>query len=102
MEKFPEDWNTPSLKKKYDLVNEKLKKLADIDCWSGEDDGDIPNIIDSRVEGKKWTGCLEKTFIRLELLKLGYEICWECMEYREDHRKFFKKYFETMDELYGS
>ena len=70
--------------------------------WTGEDDGDIPNIFDSRVEGENWTECLEKTFIRLELLKIGYEMCWECKEYREDHREFFAKYFETMDGLFGS
>ena len=172
VEKLPENWKNLSLEKKYRLVNEKLHKLADIDCdwdidiklqafkdagfyysyiewtdagcvwdsdsaeykpcqfarkkpvaqgkvvltdfppelqeelkeedWTGEDDGDIPNIFDSRVEGRNWTECLERTFIRLELLKLGYEMCWECTEYREEHRKFFKKYFETRDELFGS
>ena len=171
-ERLPANWNTLSLEEKYDLVNEKLHKLADIDCdwcidiklesrgsghgcdsyiewtdsgcvlddadaryrpcqfarkepvefgkivltdfpaelqeelkdedWTGEDDGDIPNIFNSRVEGKNWTECLEKTFIRLELLKLGYEMCWECAEYREEHREFFKKYFEAMDGLFGS
>ena len=54
------------------------------------------------MEGKDWTECLEKTFIRLELLKFGYEMCWECTEYREDHREFFAKYFETMDGLFCS
>ena len=172
VEKLPENWNTLSMEEKYNLVNEKLHKLADIDCdwdvdiklqsggsgngccsyiewtdwscvldeedasfkpckfvrkkpvtfgkvvladfppelqkelkeedWSDNDDGDIPNIFDSRLEGKDWTDCLEKTFVRLELLKLGYEICWECKEYRNDHREFFEKYFEAMEELFGS
>ena len=83
-----------------DFPAELQEELKDED-WTGEDDGDIPNIFNSRVEGENWTECLEKTFVRLELLKLGYEMCWECAEYREEHRKFFKKYFEKMENLYG-
>lgn len=84
-----------------DFPPELQKELKEED-WSDNDDGDIPNIFDSRLEGKDWTDCLEKTFVRLELLKLGYEMCWECKEYRNDHREFFEKYFETMEELFGS
>ena len=84
-----------------DFPPELQKELKEED-WSDNEDGDIPNIFDSRLEGKDWTDCLEKTFVRLELLKLGYEICWECKEYRNDHREFFEKYFETMEELFGS
>ncbi|MBO4698829.1 hypothetical protein J5690_04365 [bacterium] len=80
----------------------ELREALGNEDWTGEDDGDIPNIFESRVEGKNWTECLEKNFIRLELLKLGYEMCWECTEYREVHREFFAKYFETMDGLFGS
>ena len=165
-EKLPENWNTLPLEEKYDLVNEKLHKLADIDCdwdidiilrrgcisyiqwtnagcvlneryaswkpcqfvrkkpvaagkitltdfpsevqeelkaedWDGQYDSDVPNIFDSWVSGKDWTECLERTFIRLELLKLGYEMCWECEDYREDHRKFFEQYFKEKEELFG-
>ena len=72
-----------------DFPPELQKELKEED-WSDNEDGDIPNIFDSRLEGKDWTDCLEKTFVRLELLKLGYEICWECKEYRNDHREFFE------------
>lgn len=159
--KLPEDWQELSLEEKYDIVNEKLDELADIDCdylvtirlnsyrsggrysyiewsgesgwddedefrpcqfvrkkpaelgevkledfpeglqeelrdedWTGEDDPDMPNIINSRVDGKDWTECLEKLFQRLELLKNGYEICWRCEDYREEHRDYFKAHFE--------
>lgn len=84
-----------------DFPPEVQEELKDED-WTGEDDGDIPNIFNSRVEGENWTECLEKTFIRLELLKFGYKMCWKCREYREDHREFFEKYFETMDGLFDS
>ena len=78
-------------------VQEELK----VEDWESQYDSDVPNIFDSWVSGKDWTECLERTFIRLELLKLGYEMCWECEDYREDHRKFFEQYFKEKEELFG-
>lgn len=172
IDKLPAGWKDLSLEKKYDLVNAKLHKLADIDCdwsiaiklqsggngknyssyiewtnqgcvwneddasyklcqfvrknpvhpgkaaltdlpleiqdefknedWNGEYDSDMPNIFNSNVSGSNWSECLEKTFFRLELLKLGFEICWECEEYREEHREFFKKHFEEDDDIFDT
>jgi hypothetical protein len=171
IETLPANWSELPLEAKYDFVNKKLHKLADIDCdwaidiklqsggngknyssyiewtdsgcvldsdyssykhcqfvrtkpilledfslsdfpqeiqnefkdedWSGEYDYDIPNIFDSAVSGKNWTECLEKIFYRLELLKIGYKMCWELEEYREDNRDFFKKHFEELDDIFG-
>ena len=172
VDKLPTTWKNLSLEAKYDLVNAKLHKLADIDSdwsidiklqsggngknyssyiewtdhgcvwneddasykpcqfvrknpvhpgkaaltdlpleiqdefknedWDGEYDYDMPNIFNSNVSGSNWSECLEKTFFRLELLKLGFEICWECEEYREEHREFFEKHFEDDDDIFSS
>lgn len=172
VDKLPTKWKNLSLEAKYDLVNAKLHKLADIDSdwnidiklqscddgkeycsyiewtdygcvwnedaasykhcqfvrknpvylgeaaltdlpqeiqeefkhedWDGEYDSDMPNIFNSSVSGSNWSECLEKTFFRLELLKIGFEICWECEEYREEHREFFKKHFEDEDDIFDT
>ena len=53
-----------------------------------------PNIIDSDVWANNWSRCLEKIMVRLDLLKYGYEICWDLDEYREEH----SEYFDTVED----
>ena len=79
-----------------DLPPELQSEFKDED-W--EDGLSIPNIFDSQVKGESWSECLERLFFRLELLKLGYDLCWECDEYRWQYRDFFEDYLRESNEL---
>lgn len=65
--------------------SEKLQRELSADEYLYEN----PNIIDTDVWAKNWSKCLEKILIRIELLKYGYEICWDIDEYREEHSEYF-------------
>lgn len=56
VEKLPGNWNTLSMEEKYNLVNEKLHKLADIDC-----DWDVDIKLQSGGSGNGCCSCIEWT-----------------------------------------
>ena len=76
---------------------QELRAEFKVEDW--EDGLNIPNIFDSQVKGEGWSECLERLFFRLELLKLGYDLCWECDEYRRRHQFFFEDYLRESNEL---
>ena len=77
IEKLPADWESLSLEAKYDLVNNKLYKLADIACdWS------INIKLQSGGDGKNYSSYIEWT---------NYSCVFDSEEASYKHCQFVRK-----------